>query len=150
MRLAGQDIHVNAEGADELKIFAVYQNNICCGTFTQMNAEYCRAMNTRHGPQQQRCHKIARIIALDTKNVPITVGFQEPTVLEDIWFRFENLLSVSVALMCFGCDLCGHFASTYRVPQKYRPKVYGSEGHKNGANHIIFLCMFFSTSGHLV
>ena len=22
----------------------------------------------------------------------------------------------------------------YRVPQKYRLKVYGSEGHKNGAN----------------
>ena len=38
----------------------------------------------------------------------------------------------------------------YRVPQKYRLKVYGSEGHKNGANHIIFLCMFFSTSGHMV
>ena len=40
--------------------------------------------------------------------------------------------------------------SKYRVPQKYRLKVYGSEGHKNGANHILFLCMFFSTSGHLV
>ena len=38
----------------------------------------------------------------------------------------------------------------YRVPQKYRPKVYGSEGHKNGANQILILCMFFSTSGHLV
>ena len=39
--------------------------------------------------------------------------------------------------------------STYRVPQKYRLKVYGSEGHKNGANQILILCMFFSTSGHL-
>ena len=38
----------------------------------------------------------------------------------------------------------------YRVPQKYRPKVYGSEGRKNGANQILILCMFFSTSGHLV
>ena len=38
----------------------------------------------------------------------------------------------------------------YRVPQNYRLKVYGSEGHKNGANQILILCMFFSTSGHLV
>ena len=28
---------------------------------------------------------------------------------------------------------------SYRVPQKYRPKVYGSEGHKNGANQILIL-----------
>ena len=28
--------------------------------------------------------------------------------------------------------------------------VYGSEGHKNEANHILIMCMFFSTSGHLV
>ena len=48
---------------------------------------------------------------------------------------------------CFLLDFTFLF---YRVPQKYRLKVYGSEGHKNGANHIIFLCMFFSTSGHLV
>ena len=40
--------------------------------------------------------------------------------------------------------------SSYRVPQKYRLKVYGSEGHKNGANQILILCMFFSTLGHLV
>ena len=38
----------------------------------------------------------------------------------------------------------------YRVPINYRLKVYGSEGHKNGANQILILCMFFSTSGHLV
>ena len=31
----------------------------------------------------------------------------------------------------------------YRVPQKYRSKVHGSEGHKNGANQILILCMFF-------
>ena len=37
----------------------------------------------------------------------------------------------------------------YRVPQNDRVKVYGSEGHKNGANQILILCMFFSTSGHL-
>ena len=42
------------------------------------------------------------------------------------------------------------YSDIYRVPQKYRPKVYGSEGHKNGANQILILCMFFSTSGHLV
>ena len=41
-------------------------------------------------------------------------------------------------------------SAMYRVPQKYRLKVYGSEGHKNGANQILILCMFFSTSGHLV
>ena len=46
-----------------------------------------------------------------------------------------------------GRSLKGHL---YRVPQKYRLKEYGSEGHKNGANQIIILCMFFSTSGHLV
>ena len=34
--------------------------------------------------------------------------------------------------------------------KSYHPKVYGSEGHKNGANQILILCMFFSTSGHLV
>ena len=38
----------------------------------------------------------------------------------------------------------------YRVPQNYRLKVNGSEGHKNGANQILIMCMFFSTSGHLV
>ena len=38
----------------------------------------------------------------------------------------------------------------YRVPQKYRLKEDGSEGHKNGSNQILILCMFFSTSGHLV
>ena len=48
------------------------------------------------------------------------------------------------------CGLGKYLSSIYRVPQKYRLKVYGSEGHKNGANHILILCMFFSTSGHLV
>ena len=43
-----------------------------------------------------------------------------------------------------------YFQNMYRVPQKYRLKVYGSEGHKNGANHILIMCIFFSTSGHLV
>ena len=35
--------------------------------------------------------------------------------------------------------------SLYRVPINYRLKVYGFEGHKNGANQILILCMFFST-----
>ena len=39
---------------------------------------------------------------------------------------------------------------SYRVPQNYRYKVSGSEGHKNEANPILILCMFFYTSGHLV
>ena len=39
---------------------------------------------------------------------------------------------------------------SYRVPINYCLKVYSSEGHKNGANQILILCMFFSTSGHLV
>ena len=30
----------------------------------------------------------------------------------------------------------------YRVPINYRLKVNGSERHKNGANQILFLCMF--------
>ena len=38
----------------------------------------------------------------------------------------------------------------YRVPQKYRLKEYGCEGHQTGSNQILILCMFFSTSGHLV
>ena len=36
----------------------------------------------------------------------------------------------------------GEKVSKYRVPQKYRLKVNGSEGHKNGANQILILCMF--------
>ena len=47
-------------------------------------------------------------------------------------------------------DPTTHYIYIYRVPQKYRLKVYGSEGHKNGANQTLILCMFFSTSGHLV
>ena len=34
--------------------------------------------------------------------------------------------------------------SFYRVPQNDRVKVYGSEGHKNGANQIFILCMFLA------
>ena len=33
-------------------------------------------------------------------------------------------------------------AMLYRVPINYRWKVNGSERHKNGANQILFLCMF--------
>ena len=41
----------------------------------------------------------------------------------------------------------------YRVSQKKvgsQKYVYCSEGHKNQANQILILCMFFSTLGHLV
>ena len=44
-------------------------------------------------------------------------------------------------------------SNIYRVSQKKvgsQKYVYCSEGHKNQANQILILCMFFSTLGHLV
>ena len=61
-----------------------------------------------------------------------------------------NSCTNKFTLLWVEAQLCLPYVCLYRVPQKYRLKVYGSEGHKNGANQILILCMFFSTSGHLV
>ena len=39
-------------------------------------------------------------------------------------------------------DYSSNNTSMYRVRQKYCPKVYDSEGHKNEANQILILCIF--------
>ena len=65
------------------------------------------------------------------------------------------MLEKQIALISFdyaGTLLLQTVETTGWVKKKWDLKkyVYCSEGHKNQANQILILCMFFSTLGHLV
>ena len=68
----------------------------------------------------------------------VTVAEQGKDLVKDLSWQFVDVGLVVTPHSVEVIDCC------YRVPQKYRLKLCGSEGHQNGSNQILILCMFFT------